>query len=88
MEYRNATAGLNPWKTASQQLLLVVALAAAFVSPLYFESRHMAVTRLVELPYGNGSNYRVSNKVVDNCQENSEKVLLNYPEVYSGYRVA
>lgn len=60
LEYRNATAGISPWKTAYSYLIPVFILALVFVSPLYFESKLVDVQRELSFTAPDGTQQMVS----------------------------
>ena len=61
LEYRNATAGLNPWRCALKYVGAIVGVSALFVSPLYFETARRPVTQEVVVSLVNSTSlYLVS----------------------------
>lgn len=60
LEYRNATAGVSPWRTAAKYVAPMVLAAAAFVAPLYFEVGQRPIKEELVVTLENGSQYLVS----------------------------
>ena len=63
LEYRNATAGVSPWRTAAKYVAPMVLAAAAFVSPLYFEVGQRPIKEELVVTLENGSQYLVRSSI-------------------------
>ena len=64
LEYRNATAGVSPWRTAAKYVAPMVLAAAAFVSPLYFEVGQRPIKEELVVTLENGSQYLVRSSTI------------------------